>query len=97
VALILNVILLSMILSLEILEGRTFLSLQDLIGGHFGGTNPAWDFIGAGSPLVGCHGPNLGAVEEINISFGGKARDLGGCHLALASPMIFLWRLQRHL
>jgi hypothetical protein len=71
--------------------------LQDLVDGYFGGTSPAWAFIGVGIPLVGCHGPNLGAVHEMNISFGGKGRDLGGPHLALASPMIFLWRLKHHL
>jgi hypothetical protein len=38
----------------------------------------------------------LGKVHEMNVSFGGKGRDLGGPHLALASPMIFLWRLKRH-
>jgi hypothetical protein len=32
----------------------------------------------------------------MNVSFGGKRRDLGGPHLALTSPMIFLWRLKRH-
>jgi hypothetical protein len=54
---------------------RTRLSLQDLVGGHFGGTSPTWAFIGARSPLVGCHGPDLGAVQERNIAFGGKGRD----------------------
>ena len=95
--LILNVILLAMMVRLEILGGHTCLSLQDLIDGHFGGTSPAWAFIATGSPPVGCHGPDLGEILETNIAFVGKGRDLGGPHLALASPTIFLWRLKSHL
>jgi hypothetical protein len=95
-ALILNVILLAMMLLLEILGGRTFMSLHDLVSGGFGGISPACAFIGAGIPPVGCHSLDLGVVQERNISFGGKGRNLGGSYLALPSPTICLWRLKRH-
>ena len=73
------------------------MSLQDLVGGRFGGTSPTWAFIGVGNPLDGCHGPDLGEIQEMNVAFGGKGRDLGGPHLALTIPMICLWRLKRYL
>jgi hypothetical protein len=89
-ALILNVILLAVMSGLEILGGSTCLSLQDLVDGHFGGTSPTWAFIGTGIPAVGCIGPDLGEIQEMSVSFGGKGRDLIESHLALAIPMIFL-------
>jgi hypothetical protein len=48
-------------------------------------------------PSLGQEAHRLDAVEEMNVSFGGKGRNLGGPHLALASPTICLWRLKRHL
>jgi hypothetical protein len=95
--LILKVILLVVIISLDILGEHTCMSLQDLVGGSFGGTNPPWAFIRAGSPSVGFHGPDLGEIQKMNVSFGGKGRDLQGPHISLTIPAIFPWRLKRHL
>jgi hypothetical protein len=94
--LILNVILLSMMLWIYILGGRTCMSWYDLVDGNFGGISPTWALIREGIPPVGCHGLDLAEVHEMNVSFGGKGRDLGGSHLALAIQTIFLWRLKHH-
>jgi hypothetical protein len=51
------------------------MSLQDLVDGRFGGTSPDWALIGAGSPQVGCHEPEIGSSQSLKISFGGKIRD----------------------
>jgi hypothetical protein len=59
------------------LEVALIYLFRTLFDGHFEGTIPTWAFIGARSPWDGAMTQTLGAIQGLDVPFGGKREDLG--------------------
>ena len=83
-----------MMLWLEILGGRAYFSLQDLVGGQFWKSKPSLGFHGAWIPQFGCQG-HTWRMRETYLQR--PRRHHGWRDLALACQTFFLGETKCHL